>query len=430
VSSRRRRRVRTWPIFPSSPGGRRPSSYGDQARDAGGRPERSRVCLVGPSTLFLSGITYYTFGLAAALRSRMDVSVLFMRRLMPRRWYPGKMHVGRSITEVALPADTPSFDGVDWFWVPSIFRAVAFLMRERPRVVILQWWTGTVLHSYLVIAAVARLLKSRLVVEFHESLDTGEQRIPLVGSYVRSLAPRLFRAADALVVHSRFDLDLITRAYGLPSDRFRVVPHAAGSHSPQGPIWREAPDDTCNLLCFGVIRPFKGVEDLVAAFDAIPDDEIGGYWLTVVGETWEGWTKPAEAIRRSRHRERITFVNRYVTDEEVEAVFRGADLVVLPYRRSSQSGPLHLALGFGLPVVVTRVGGLVEAVEAYAGAVLVDPHDPLALLGAIRRATGLTGRGYTSTQGWSLAADLYEKLVDELMDGPASAEGASGRSSS
>ena len=91
----------------------------------------------------------------------------------------------------------------------------------------------------------------------------------------------------------------------------------------------------------------------------------------MVGETWEGWTLPAELIAASPAADRITLVNRYVTDAEVDRFFAEADVVVLPYRRSSASGPLHIAMSHGLPVVVTAVGGLVEAAEHYSGTVFV-----------------------------------------------------------
>ncbi len=95
-----------------------------------------------------------------------------------------------------------------------------------------------------------------------------------------------------------------------------------------------------------------------------------GYWLTVVGETWEGHTLPAEMIARSPYRDRITFVNRYVHDSELDAYLRGADAAVLPYRRSSLSGPLHVAMGYGVPIVLTETGGNIESADGYAGILL------------------------------------------------------------
>src|SRR5205085_2626169 len=107
----------------------------------------------------------------------------------------------------------------------------------------------------------------------------------------------------------------------------------------------------------------------------------------------------------------ITFVNRYVTDAEADGWFGGADVVVLPYHRSSQSGPLHMAFAYGLPVVVTAVGGLVEAVEPYEGAVLAQPRDPESLRTAIREAAGLRGRRFEHPASWTAVAARYEVVL-------------------
>ena len=177
---------------------------------------------------------------------------------------------------------------------------------------------------------------------------------------------------------------------------------------------REAPPETTNLLFFGVIRPYKGLEHLVAAFEAIPESEIDGYWLTVVGETWEGWTLPTELIERSPRRDRITFVNRYVTDEELDRYLRGADAAVLPYLRSSLSGPLHVAMGYGVPIVMTDVGGNAEAAEGYGGIVLVPPAEPAPLTEALRRVAQLKGQRFEHPHSWSNTAEAYERLFERL----------------
>jgi glycosyltransferase involved in cell wall biosynthesis len=178
--------------------------------------------------------------------------------------------------------------------------------------------------------------------------------------------------------------------------------------------YREAPEDCCNLLYFGVIRPFKGLEDLVAAFNSIPPDEINRYWLTIVGETWEGWTLPAELISRSRYPERITFINRYVSDEESAAFFAGADAVILPYHRSSTSGPLHVAMSYGLPVIITKVGGLTEAVEDYEGAALIPPQDIEALRDEIRRVKSMRGIRFDNPRSWEQTSLRYRSLIDSI----------------
>jgi glycosyltransferase involved in cell wall biosynthesis len=386
------------------------------------------VLLVGSGWRFLSGISYYTCRLGNALHERYDVSAVLMRRLLPTRLYPGRGRVGQRLSDLRYADGIPVFDGVDWWGVPSLFRAVRFLRRQRPDVLVLQWWTGTVLHSYLVLCLAARLLRIRVVVEFHEVQDTGEAQHRWAARYVRTMIKPLLRRTDGVVVHSRFDQVALRETYDLAGVPDEIARHGPFDHHDRAvpAARRPAADGTCRLLFFGTIRPYKGLEDLIAAFAGLP----AGYTLTVVGETWEGWTLPAELIAASPAADRITFVNRYVADREVDAFFAAADLVVLPYRRSSASGPLHIAMSHGLPVVVTAVGGLVEAAERYTGATFVPAGDPGALAGAIREATGETGRRHTDPSSWEESVAAYGRLFAKIgLPAPAGQPAATAASS-
>lgn len=318
----------------------------------------------------------------------------------------------------ALPEKIWSpLDGVDWYWLPSMFRSLAFLIQERPDVVVFQWWSGTVLHSYLLLALMARLLGARVVIEFHEVLDPGEAKRLLAFGYVRGIAPLIVRMAHGFVIHSEYDGKLLQSHYGLGKRPAAVIPHGPFNHYQSAGSeqeYRTASTSYCNLLFFGLIRPYKGLEDLITAFDALPENEVTKYWLTIVGETWERWTPPTKLIERSRYRDRITFVDRYVSDEEAKQFFARADAVVLPYHRASTSGVLHTAMSCGLPVVVTCVGGLIEAVAGYDGAILVPPGDPAALQSALLQVAKLRGKRYTDPHSWELSAVLYHALFDAI----------------
>jgi len=376
--------------------------------------EPRRVCVVGPGTRFLSGITYYTYSLIEALSDAgHQCSAVLIRNLVPERFYPGRARVGGDLTELRLPPDVRRFDGVDWHWGRSLARAVAFLRKERPQVLVLQWWTGAVLHTYLVLAIVARLHGAKVVVEFHEAQDVGEARLPFVTRYTDLIGRSLLRLSAAQLVHSHFDRDLVNDRYGV-NESVELIAHAGYDYLPSRPPLRTAPTDVINLLYFGVIRPFKGVEDLIAAVDLLGSDR-SRFWITVVGETWEGWDLPNRLIADSPHRDRITFVNRYVTDAEAAGYFAGADVVVLPYHRSSSSGPLQIAMAAGLPVVATKVGGLVEATARYPGVVLAEPADPASLADGILEAAGLVGRRFQGATTWADTARIYSELFDGIL---------------
>jgi glycosyltransferase involved in cell wall biosynthesis len=378
------------------------------------------VCVVGPGWRFTSGISYYTCRLVNALANHHTVSVIQLRQLLPKYFYPGKRRVGQRRAAMTFPDGVPVFNGIDWWWGISLFRALFFMRARRPRVVVLEWWTATTLHTYLVIAIAARLLGARVVLEMHETQDPGEASFALMRWYGKQGLGLLLRMSHGCVLHSKADQRLFDQSYSSVSTRVAIAPH--GPYDQYRKSIREGFVDqtavdavqqaprpaVANLLFFGLIRPYKGLEDLLAVYNALAEDEVAGLWLTVVGETWDRCTEPARLIETSPHRDRITFVNEYVPDEVVKAAFDHADVVVLPYHRSSGSGTLCLAMSFGLPVVVTNVGGLPEAADGYEGAIFVPPGDLAMLKVAIREAARMTGRRFHDPRDWK---DTVEALL-------------------
>ena len=108
-----------------------------------------------------------------------------------------------------------------------------------------QWWSGTLLHTYLALAAVARVLGVRVVIEFHEVLDTGEAKVPVARVYVRCLAPLLMRLSHAFVIHSQYDRPDLESRYRLGTRPVAIIPHGpfenafekveAGGHTARNP---------------------------------------------------------------------------------------------------------------------------------------------------------------------------------------------------
>jgi glycosyltransferase involved in cell wall biosynthesis len=73
-----------------------------------------------------------------------------------------------------------------------------------------------------------------------------------------------------------------------------------------------------------------------------------------------------------------------------------------------------MAMGCGLPVVVTSVGGLVEAAQEYGGALFVPPQDVGALADALRQVSTLRGRRFPPPCDWSATLDGFDKLFSVL----------------
>lgn len=98
----------------------------------------------------------------------------------------------------------------------------------------------------------------------------------------------------------------------------------------------------------GLIRPYKGTEELISAFHGLHGD---GLSLTVSGKPRTP-ELAAELLKRAAGDDRITLELRYLTDEELVTRIGEAELVVLPYRELHNSGAALAALSLGRPLLV------------------------------------------------------------------------------
>lgn len=126
------------------------------------------------------------------------------------------------------------------------------------------------------------------------------------------------------------------------------------------------------LLFFGLIRDYKGLDNLILAMTILPSN----YQLIIAGEVYGDERKYLDMIEASGRSGNIHFVNSYITDSEVSPFFVVADLCVLPYKSATQSGITAIAQYLETPVLTTNVGGLKETVEHEKTGFIVEKSDP------------------------------------------------------
>ena len=321
--------------------------------------------------------------------------------------------------------------------VPDMLRYAASRGARASDVVHFQWLTVQPLDVHL--PPLARWSRARppargrprrppLVLTAHDVLP----REPRPGQL--RAQRRLYERADAVVVHSEHGAARLRDELGVDPARVHVIPH--GAFTPERPALRsqeehapgrfdEAPavglppelaaadSGKPVVLCFGLIRPYKGVDVLLEAWRGIADAEL---WVV-------GLPKTDLAPLRAAAPPGVRFVPRFVADAEIPALFRRADLVVLPYREIDQSGVLFTALGFGRPLLLSAVGGFPE-VAATGAAELVPPGDPAALHAALRslladpqaraRLAAAAREAATTTYSWDAIAQQHLALYRAL----------------
>lgn len=229
----------------------------------------------------------------------------------------------------------------------------------------------------------------------------------------------LYERADAVVVHSQAGRERLTRDLRLDPARVSVIPHGAFAHLRDLPDPAPLPPELAAVdrpvvLLFGLLRPYKGIDVALRAWEGIEDAEL---WIV-------GMPRMDTAPLRASAPPGVRFIERFVTDAEIPAFFERADIVVLPYREIDQSGVLFTALAFAKPLVLSAVGGFPEIAQDGA-ARLVPPGDAAALHAALRELLGdedaraqLAAAAATAAReryGWDAIArahlDLYARLV-------------------
>lgn len=146
------------------------------------------------------------------------------------------------------------------------------------------------------------------------------------------------------------------------------------------------PADSQVLLYFGLIRPYKGLEVLLDAFAKLPSPPERPVHLVIAGECYGEWEPYQRRIDANPAAQRIQTHERFISDREVGIFFGVARLVVLPYRRASQSGVTAVALHYGKPIVASDVGGLSEYIMPGRTGELVAPSDASALAHSLEKA--------------------------------------------
>lgn len=342
---------------------------------AGTLQNEINIVIIGPSEKFLSGISYFTLRLSNALSHLTDVKAILFRKMLPKRLFPGWRRVGEALTTQKFDERVEVYEILDWY--NPITWLKAFRIARKADVIIFQWWTSSVAHMYLALE-VLNLKRRPIIIEFHEVVDPLESSILPVRIYSRVMGRLIRRFATRYVTHSNSDKELISKNYGIEKGNIEVIPHGIYDHYKK--IERNIArskvgikeEEEFAILFFGLLRPYKGVEYLIKAYERLPEDFINKSRLFIVGETWED-KESKELAKVSKFSNKINVVDRYVSDEEISLYFSASDVLVIPYTRASQSGVAHIGMAFGMPIIASEVGGLKESLGKYEGTVFVQP---------------------------------------------------------
>jgi glycosyltransferase involved in cell wall biosynthesis len=266
-------------------------------------------------------------------------------------------------------------------------RIICYAATAKPRIFHILWNYRVQLFDRTLLMLYYKLLGKKIVLTAH-NVNAAERDGNESFSNRLSLTIQ-YRLVDHIFVHTdKMKLDLANQ-FGVNAKAITVIPFGVNNSVPNTDITPAEARQRLGvnssekvILFFGRIRPYKGLDYLISAFQKISVQEKS-YRLIVAGEppkeSLQYWQAIQQTIEQGGIGQQIIREIRFIADEETEIYFKVADVLVLPYTHVFQSGVLFLAYSFGLPVIATDVGSLRDDIVEGKTGYVCPPCDATAL---------------------------------------------------
>jgi glycosyltransferase involved in cell wall biosynthesis len=267
-------------------------------------------------------------------------------------------------------------------------RLIRYCATAEPRVFHILWNNKATLFDRTVLMLIYKIFGKKIALTAHnvnagrrDGTDSLLNRITLSIQYL---------LVDHIFVHTDQMRNELIGEYGISSRRISVIPFGINNAVRQTALTAADARDRLGLdgrdrviLFFGNIRPYKGLQYLVEAFEILTTKGDCSYRLIIAGQPIrscaEYWDDISKRISRGITKDRVLKAIEYIPDNDTELYFKAADLSVLPYTHIYQSGVLLLGYSFGLPAVATDVGSFREEILEGGTGFVCAPRDPAGL---------------------------------------------------
>ncbi len=234
--------------------------------------------------------------------------------------------------------------------------------------------------------AFCRWRGARIVLTVHDLMphDTAER--------YKATFLELYQRVDAIICHSDHIKRRLGEEFGVEAEKISVIPHGPffydledrGSAETLGEFGLR--DDEPMVLWQGIIFPYKGIDLLLEAWRMVEASGSRARLLIVGTGAPELLAQIREQVERLGL-QRVGLHFRFISTEELVALYRAAEVVVYPYRAITTSGALATGLALGKCIVASDLPVFRELLTDGESALLTEVGDPAALGGALVDAT-------------------------------------------
>lgn len=254
------------------------------------------------------------------------------------------------------------------------------IRRLEPNIVHIQYTptiVGIFFPLFLVIVSILKISRkikiAKIVITAHEkpSVYLEHIKIKWLKFLFKVYENLIYILSDVILVHTIEHKKEIHIFYRL-GDKCKIVDYPVQTESTRNlsielTSQEKIAKGTFNITYFGVIRPSRGLDILIKAFK-IASSYNANLRLIIAGKIPKKFRKYysdlQNLVNEPRIKERIVFKG-FIPENEIPSLFKNSDVIVLPYRKSTQSEVLHQAIMYKRPVIVTNIGGISDMVKRF-----------------------------------------------------------------
>lgn len=367
-----------------------------------------KIVLLGPVPPYRGGIAHFTQSLAENLvQGGHEVLTISYLKQYPGWLYPGKSDKDYSQKTILKDVEFLFSPLNCWDWRKTLRE----IRDYQPDLVIYPWWVTFWAPATSWLLGKLRKFDIPAKVLVHNTFPHEE------GWLDKQLTKFALKDARSFITMTEKETQRLKA----------VVREGSSIKTAAHPVYRQFPRSGLNksevryklglpvgdplALFFGFVRPYKGLDILLEAVGILKQEKVNIH-LIVAGEFWQGVAEYEKLIDELGIGDIVTIRAEYIPDAEAGLYFEAADFFVAPYIDGTQSGSIKLAMGYGLPLIVTDVITDPTICAHQSGLIVVPAGDAKSLAAGMHKVENYDR---SAIQGTKTFQSSWSELINALL---------------
>ena len=255
-------------------------------------------------------------------------------------------------------------------YIIGVFKTISFIKNHKYDVVHFQMTPLPLLDIFLI-----KLIRNHTQIgaTIHNTTPFHGNRVSLIQTIGFN---KLLFHYNFLICHTSYSANILKNDFNISSKKIYISDHPLFNEPKELVLSKSySLSKTNNILFFGTLSEYKGIDVLLKAFSLLPESLKLHTILTIAGKPLMN-IEPLQALAKDlKINEFIEWKIGWIQNSEIDNLFDHSDLMIMPYTHIDASGVLVKAMEFNIPVIASNLGGFQELINNKETGLLFEPNN-------------------------------------------------------